>query len=59
MAPEVLGGKQYDEKVDSYSFGIVMYEVKHNLSLMSIRREVDILSVSAVKYLTKRQAWTR
>ena len=27
MAPEVLGGNSYNEKVDSYSFGIVMYEV--------------------------------
>lgn len=27
MAPEVLGGNTYNEKVDSYSFGIVMYEV--------------------------------
>lgn len=27
MAPEALGGKTYDEKVDCYSFAIVMYEV--------------------------------
>jgi serine/threonine protein kinase len=27
MPPEVLGGRQYDEKVDCYSFAIVMYEV--------------------------------
>ena len=27
MAPEVLGGSSYNEKVDVYSFGIVMYEV--------------------------------
>lgn len=27
MAPEVLGGQSYTEKVDIYSFGIVMYEV--------------------------------
>ncbi|KAF4692980.1 protein kinase kinase kinase [Perkinsus olseni] len=26
MAPEVLGGNQYCEKVDIYSYGIVMYE---------------------------------
>ncbi|EEQ98649.1 serine-threonine protein kinase, putative [Perkinsus marinus ATCC 50983] len=27
MAPEVLDGQSYDEKVDSYSFAIVMYEI--------------------------------
>jgi serine/threonine protein kinase len=27
MSPEVLGGRSYDEKVDCYSFAIVMYEV--------------------------------
>ena len=27
MAPEVLGGNTYNEKVDIYSYGIVMYEV--------------------------------
>mmetsp|Transcript_8119 Transcript_8119/g.17635 ORF Transcript_8119/g.17635 Transcript_8119/m.17635 type:complete len:862 (+) Transcript_8119:82-2667(+) len=27
MAPEVLSGRMYDEKVDIYSFAIVMYEV--------------------------------
>ena len=27
MAPEVLGGSSYNEKVDVYSYGIVMYEV--------------------------------
>ena len=27
MAPEVLGGSCYNEKVDVYSYGIVMYEV--------------------------------
>ncbi|KAF4692051.1 protein kinase kinase kinase [Perkinsus olseni] len=27
MAPEVLDGQSYDEKVDSYSYAIVMYEV--------------------------------
>merc|ERR1712032_1098057 len=27
MAPEVLGGTQYDEKVDVYSYAMVVYEV--------------------------------
>ncbi|KAF4674347.1 protein kinase kinase kinase [Perkinsus chesapeaki] len=27
MAPEVLNGEKYDEKVDSYSYAIVMYEI--------------------------------
>ena len=27
MAPEVIGGKSYDEKIDVYSFGITMWEV--------------------------------
>lgn len=27
MAPEILRGEHYDEKVDVYSFGILMWEV--------------------------------
>ena len=27
MAPECLNGRSYDEKVDSYSYAIVMYEM--------------------------------
>ncbi|CDQ79884.1 unnamed protein product [Oncorhynchus mykiss] len=28
MAPEMLNGKRYDEKVDIFSFGIVLCEVR-------------------------------
>lgn len=42
-APELLGGKPYDRKVDVYSFGAIMYECIHNVSL---------------KTLAARPAWT-
>ena len=29
MAPEVIIGNQYDEKVDIYSYGIIMWEILH------------------------------
>ena len=33
MAPEMLRGKKYDEKVDVFSFGIVMCEVCNVISI--------------------------
>ena len=29
MAPEVITGNKYNEKVDVYSFGIILWEICH------------------------------
>lgn len=34
MAPEMMKGKKYDEKVDIFSFGIVLCEVINSLSVL-------------------------
>ena len=40
MAPEMLRGEVYDEKVDIFSFGIVLCEVGHH-SLMYTYNEFE------------------
>ena len=30
MAPEVITGNKYNEKVDVYSYGIIMWEILHD-----------------------------
>lgn len=42
MAPEMLRGEVYDEKVDIFSFGIVLCEVGHHINL-----DIDICTDSA------------
>lgn len=37
MAPEMLRGEVYDEKVDIFSFGIVLCEVGHHQMSTSVR----------------------
>ena len=32
MAPEVLRGKPYDQKVDIFSFGSLLYEMTHSVA---------------------------
>lgn len=36
MAPEVLANKRYNEKVDVYSFGIILYEVMARCKLINL-----------------------
>ena len=36
MAPEMLKGESYDERVDVFSFGIIMCEVSSNLHLIFV-----------------------
>ena len=41
MAPEMMKGKKYDEKVDVFSFGIVLCEVRHHLIGLGIHTIYD------------------
>ncbi len=36
MAPEMLKGQRYDERVDIFSFGIMLCEVNKNLYIKKI-----------------------
>ena len=42
MAPEMLRGEVYDEKVDIFSFGIVLCEVGHHNIFKCLTRDLSV-----------------
>ena len=42
MAPEILENKPYDEKVDIWSLGILLYELFHNRSPFKAKTQNEI-----------------
>ena len=46
-APELLSGKRYNEDVDTYSFGVVLYEIA--VRELPFEEEIRILSSSGDK----------
>lgn len=43
MAPEMMKGNKYDEKVDIFSYGIILCEVRMQLSFVHIIFVYDML----------------
>lgn len=41
MAPEVLSSREYNEKVDVYSFGIILYEVMARFKVLNLFLSAD------------------
>ena len=57
MAPEMLTGKKYDEKVDIFSFGIVLCEVRHQLDIISESAPTKLILINPLTHWNGPVEW--